>query len=111
MLTQDTPVSTFDLKGERVAVAQGRAAVIGPLEEHGLVQRLVGHAGLVSAVSFSPDGLLVATGGDDGNVIVHRLRGGDELAGGWVVPGPDDSSDDVAFAPSGDALILDGESL
>jgi WD40 repeat protein len=111
MLTQDTPVSTFDLKGVRVAVAQGRAAVIGPLDGDGPVQRLVGHAGPVSAVSFSPDGLLVATGGDDGNVIIHRLRGSDELEGGWVVAGPDDSSEDVAFAPSGDALILDGESL
>jgi WD40 repeat protein len=112
MLTgADAPVSTFDLKGERIAVAQGRAAVIGPLDQfESPVQRLAGHAGPVSAVSFSPDGLLVATGGDDGNVIVHRVRGSNEPERGWVVAGPDDSSEDVAFAPDGDALILGGES-
>jgi hypothetical protein len=56
MLTgADAPVSTFDLKGERIAVAQGRAAVIGPLDQfESPVQRLAGHAGPVSACLSAP---------------------------------------------------------
>jgi WD40 repeat protein len=110
MVTQEINAATFDVKGEFVAVAQGRAAVIGELNAHGAVQRLAGHAGTVYVVSFSPDGLLAATGSEDGNVIVHRLRSENELQGGWIVAGSDDSSDDVSFTPDGGTLIVDGAS-
>jgi WD40 repeat protein len=110
IVTQETNAAAFNMKGEFVAVAQGRTAVIGELNAHGAVQRLAGHAGTVYAVSFSPDGLLAATGSEDGNVIVHRLRSENELHGGWIVAGSDDSSDDVSFTPDGAALIVDGAS-
>ncbi len=61
-----------------------------------------GHEGPVRAAAYSPDGRLIATGGDDGRVLLHDagsgvLRGEFRGYGDWI--------NDLAFTPDGATLI------
>ncbi|HEX4461242.1 MAG TPA: hypothetical protein VIA18_24850, partial [Polyangia bacterium] len=65
----------FSPDGDKVVAADGSDAVVWDWKT-GAVQRLVGHSLRVRRAFFSPDGKLVATVSDDGNVGLWRLADG-----------------------------------
>ena len=64
-------------------------AASGMLSTGALVASLVGHAGIVRAVAFSPDGNFVVTGSDDRTARVSKADNGDARA--WL-DGHEDSN-------------------
>ncbi|MGV3721687.1 MAG: WD40 repeat domain-containing protein, partial [Actinomycetota bacterium] len=63
------------------------------------------HVGPVQAVAFSPSGLLVASGGDDGAVKIWEARSGTILRS---LPGHARGVTDVIFSPDGTLLLTAG---
>ncbi len=110
IISRQTTAVAIGVNGDIAAIAQGKEVIVEELDSQGNVQRLAGHAMPVTAVAFTPDGTLVASGSEDGIIIVHRRLRETEFNGGWVVAGPDESSEDIAFTRDGGALILDGTS-
>ena len=62
---------------------------------------VAGHPGLVTAVAFSPDGQLVATGGTDGTARLWNVSTGQEI---MKFTGHTSSVESVAFSPDGRTL-------
>jgi len=63
------------------------------------------HAGSVRAAAYSPDGASLATGGEDGLVILRDARTGEEQ---HVLSGHRDWVNAVAFTPDGSLLVTAG---
>src|SRR5215831_4258796 len=64
-------------RGQELAVAYGSGAVvIYAAADASTVRRLIGHDAGANAVAYSPDGALLATGGDDGTIKVWRTADG-----------------------------------
>jgi tRNA A-37 threonylcarbamoyl transferase component Bud32 len=66
---------------------------------------LAGHTGPVWSVAFAPDGLTLATGGDDATVRIWDAATGREKAS---LPGPSSAMQVVAFSHSGNLLLGGG---
>src|SRR5205807_6477683 len=62
---------------------------------------LEGHIGGVNAVAFSPDGLLLATAGEDETARFWDVAGREEIA---TLTGHGDWVNELAFAPDGKTL-------
>ncbi len=67
-----------------------------------ILRRLPGHAHVVRAVAFSPDGRLLASGGGDGVMVLHEVDTGREL---WRIEGA--GSDALVFVAGGKTLAAD----
>ena len=67
-----------------------------------LTQKLVGHAGSVTAVAFSPDGRTLASGATDGSIALWDLATGEQIAPPWSGHGQDVF--DLTFSPDGRLL-------
>lgn len=65
-----------------------------------------GHAGRVWSIAFRPDGLTVATSGDDGTVRIWDAATGDQRTQLTGPPGPVYS---VAYSPDGTAIAAGGD--
>jgi WD40 repeat protein/DNA-binding SARP family transcriptional activator len=90
----------FDPSGPgMVTVLRGRAEIRDPESGRRIV--VLAAPGDVSALAFSPDGSLVATGHQDGSV---RLFEADTGRQHLVLPGNACAIDDVAFSPDGTKL-------
>ena len=108
--TGDSPVSTFDAGGRRVLLVEGRAGLLvsedGVAASYWLAQRLANHASTVSALSFDDTRPRVASGSEDGMVIVHGMSQPDAVVGGWLVPGFDVTSTDVTLSADGRIVVI-----
>jgi WD40 repeat protein len=67
--------------------------------------RLDGHSGAPSCVAFSPDGLLLATGGDDKRLAIWDAKTGKQLR---EFPAHPNEVWAVAFSPDGKRLVSGG---
>ncbi len=67
---------------------------------------LTGHRGDVSAVTYSPDGKLLATAGSDKKVILWEAATGKELL---TLNGHSKTIEDIAFSPDGRVLATAGD--
>jgi WD40 repeat protein len=70
------------------------------------IRTLTGHVGGVNAIAFSPDGLRLASVGDDRTVRVWELAGGTQL---HSFEGHSDRVVSVAFAPDGNQVVSGGQ--
>ncbi len=66
------------------------------------------HAGRVDGLGFSPDGLALATAGDDGEVRVWRDLRATELVEMTVLKGHRGGTSGIAFSPDGRGLVSGG---
>ena len=93
--------AAFSPDSRTLAVAVGSIVQLHGVPDGRVLPTLSGHAGRVAAVAFSPDGLLLATGGSDSTVRVWSAETGREMSvwrghlgrvkcvcfhpGGWMV--------------------------
>ncbi len=98
----------FDEEGTGLAVAGQDATVrVWDVAARKVVRNLVGHKGRALAVAFGPAGSdLLATGGEDGNVLLWRLRGA-KPAKPLVCRGHAAAVSYLAVTPDG-ALVISG---
>lgn len=91
----------FDPKGSRIVTVLAGRAEIRDVESGRRVAVLATPSRDVSALAFSPDGSLVATGHADGSV---RLFDADTARQHLALPGNACAVDDLAFSPDGTKL-------
>jgi WD40 repeat protein len=72
--------ATFSPDGSRVLGVAGKAACIWDADSGAVGAILRGHEQAIRCASFSPDGKLVVTAGDDGTVRVWNVRTGEQTA-------------------------------
>lgn len=80
----------------------GSIARIQSYRGHWLRRRLEGHQGCVCSISFSPDGQLAVSGGEDRTTRLWDVSSGACLC---VIEGHADAVSSVAFTPSGLAVV------
>lgn len=81
-----------------MAVAADDQVILLDQQDGHRVATLIGHAGLISAVTFSPDGSLVMSGGLDATLRVWDVRSGDQAA---LFRLPGGAVSDIDVDPSG----------
>jgi serine/threonine protein kinase len=96
------PVAGLAFSGKRVAAAGKSLAV---RQKAGAFTRFVGHEGLVTSVTFSPDGQLLASGGADGTVRLWQPEDGTELT---CLRGDGKPVEVVTFGPDGGVIYAAG---
>ena len=97
---------TFNCEGTRVAAAATSGVAFvwdtdGPSPRRP-IGVLVGHAGLVHAITFSPDGRRIATGGADQTIRIWDAETFEELT---VLTGHRQYVWSLAFSPDGQTLV------
>ncbi|MDQ3980583.1 MAG: TIR domain-containing protein [Actinomycetota bacterium] len=86
---------------------EARGSVFAALERHPrLTTFLHGHTDRAGPAVFSPDGSLVASGGDDDRVILWKASTGEQV--GQPLVGHTDDVRAVAFTPDGRLLVTGG---
>ena len=92
---------SFSPNGTTLASGSSGTVILWDVATRKRIANLEGHTGWVSAVSFSPDGTLLASGADDGTVILWDVATRKRIANleghtGWVSA--------VSFSPDGTLL-------
>src|SRR5207248_2727334 len=95
-------VPGFSPDGELLARAQLDGVMLFDMKSVQRVGLLRGHQGEVRALTFSPDGRILATASWDRTAKLWDLKTLSELA---TVGGDDDSVYDVAFSADGERLV------
>ncbi|NEO69772.1 MAG: AAA family ATPase [Moorea sp. SIO3H5] len=84
-------------------------------QTYGLFEKLYGHKGQVSSIDFSPDGSVIASGGEDGKIIIWDIVSGTEkVSSSERVCDPEQKSSSdtysdieyVKFSPDGNLLAI-----
>jgi WD40 repeat protein/tRNA A-37 threonylcarbamoyl transferase component Bud32 len=81
---------------------EGSPPLLGPDGDNPFVGGLAGHAGNIHCVSISPDGKVIATGGDDGTVRLWDIVAGLEIG---RLDEPQCRVACIAFSPNGQTLL------
>jgi len=92
---------SFSPDGRTLAVAASRSVVFFDVSSGERTGTFTGHAGIVYAVSFSPDGTMLASGAGDGTVRLWCASSGELLR---VLEGHTSAVYSVAFSPDGQFL-------
>jgi|CXWL01.1.fsa_nt_gi WD40 repeat protein len=100
--------AALDPHGNRLALADRWGAVLlFERHEDSWSLRRLAHGGQVRAVSFSPDGETLASGGDDGGIVVWSASTGERQ---WGLPHAQARLvDEITWAPDSTALISVGD--
>jgi WD40 repeat protein len=101
--------AALDQDGRRLALADRWGAVLlFERRSNGWdLRRLAAHGGQVRAVAFSPNGKLLASGGDDGRVVVWNAATGERQ---WALPrAVTRYVDGLAWSPKGSRLVALGD--
>jgi WD40 repeat protein len=69
----------FSADSQHIAMGVGNDVVLWDIESQEVVYQLVGHTESVNEVSFSPDQRMLASSGEDGNIILWDLETGEQL--------------------------------
>ena len=91
----------------RLAARDALVTALARLRSSGLTGLMRGHDGIVNAVAVSPDGGVIASGGDDGTVRLWSARTHRQL--GAPLTGHRRRVTDVAFAGDGSTLLSGGD--
>ena len=91
-----------------VASASGNDAAIFDLKKGTKLQTFVGHVAPVNCAAFSPDGLLLAAGSEDGVAKVWNIESNVATAS---IDGHEDAITCIAFAPNNIFLATGGEDM
>lgn len=84
----------------------GTPVFIVSMETFEVVQVLNAHAAIVEAVAFAPNGMKLATGDFDGQIVVWDVAAGKKL---WSVKAHTDVVSGIAFSPDGTAFASVGK--
>ena len=91
--------------GTRLAVAGSFGIRLYDAQTGEELDLLIGHAGIVNSVSFSPDGRTLASGGFDATIRLWDVRTGELLR---ILTGHTDDIDGISFSPDGRTLASGG---
>lgn len=87
--------------GQTLASGINRNIKLWYLNEERELTTLRGHSGTVEALTFSPDGQVLASGGSDGTIKLWWVRDGQELR---ILPAHHHALTSLAFTPDGKIL-------
>lgn len=102
--TESLSALRFNPRGDWLAVGSARLGqlLVWDWRAETYVLRQQGHAADVAAAVFSPDGAVIATGGDDAKIKLYQVASGLSYA---TLTGHAAGVTALAFAPSGGALL------
>ena len=110
--TGEVRALAFDATGEHVAASSGAVVRVWTVTDGALVTQFRPHDHDVTALAFSPDGALLATGSEEGDVRLWNaaevLAGQTDVAYRRDIPLHQGIVGELAFSPDGELLAIAG---
>jgi len=94
----------YSPRGDQVAYTEGRDILLWEVETGNILHTLAGHSGVVSVISYSPLGDLVASAGAFDDITV-RLWDAETGVCLWILAGHSEYIYSMVFSPKGDRII------
>lgn len=103
--SDDVAISVrFSIDGGKLAWGSGRSVIVANAETGEILQKKTGHTDLITRICFSPNGLEVASCGDDGTIRIEPITEGKSS----VLRGHVREVSAIAYDPSGSRLASAG---